>query len=343
MALRDAPILVLGAGGIGGTIAARLCARGAKVTLITRNPDIAHAIAGEGLRAQSHDGDIHIARPDAVPLVDDLDERHGPFGLCILAVPPSSAQTAVEDALPVLTADAPILCCPNGLIEERLSTIVDPERVVGGIVTFAGSMLGPGNVQQTSNRGGIMLGRLPNVQRDHDPMFEPPTLLLQPALPDPPHRQPARGALEQARHQLRGLLAGDRRRGPPRGAHAAALRAPAAARGHHRGRDPGPRRGHRPAAAARHLDLDWLALTRARAHRPRWAHPSLLVKHTVLLPPGPATARCAPRCCARSSAGAPRRSTSSTARSPSAPAPRHPRPRQRHPPADHPRAGARAR
>ena len=92
----------MGSGGIGGTIAAKLCARGVAVTVITRNPEIAEVINDRGLRA-TYDQQQHTARPMASASTADLGETPEPtFTLCIIAVPPSSAEKALEDALPWL-------------------------------------------------------------------------------------------------------------------------------------------------------------------------------------------------------------------------------------------------
>ncbi|MEC9442962.1 MAG: 2-dehydropantoate 2-reductase [Myxococcota bacterium] len=164
-------VLIMGSGGIGGTIAAKLCAKGVDVTVITRNPEIADVINKQGLRA-TYDQQQHTAHPRASAATADLgDSPTATFTLCIIAVPPSSAEQALEDALPWLHEDAPVLCCPNGLIEERLALKISSERVVGGIVTFAGSMHGPGEVEQTST-GGITLGRLPDAARASDPTLD---------------------------------------------------------------------------------------------------------------------------------------------------------------------------
>jgi len=172
----------MGSGGIGGTIAAKLCAKGVDVTVITRNPDIADKINAEGLRA-TYDQERHTVHPTASAATDGIADAPTPtFTLCIIAVPPSSAEKALEDALPWLTEDAPVLCCPNGLIEERLAEKISSDRIVGGIVSFAASMHGPGEVEQTST-GGITLGRLPEAKRATDPTLDHIEALFQDCFP----------------------------------------------------------------------------------------------------------------------------------------------------------------
>ena len=151
--------VVLGCGGLGGVVAARLAEAGHNVTAVTGNPEIAAALYRGGLTA-SYDEQIHNVR---VAAVDRLgDEPFEPFDLCILAVPPNKAIEALGDAMKHLRADAQVVSLPNGLIEERLRAVLPPQRIIGGVVEFGARMLGPGRVTQTAP-GGLTIGRLPEV------------------------------------------------------------------------------------------------------------------------------------------------------------------------------------
>lgn len=176
-------ILILGAGGIGGTLAGRLAEQGREVCLVTSNPAIAEAITMHGLRAH-FDGKEHLSWPRAVVSVDDLEPAQR-FDLCIIAVPPSSAEDAARAALPLLAEGACFVCCPNGLIEERLAEFIPAELIVGGVVTFGASMLGPGKVKQTSEGGVITLGRLPQAYLYDDPVLRKVAALLEGTFPTP--------------------------------------------------------------------------------------------------------------------------------------------------------------
>lgn len=180
----DMKIVILGAGGIGGTIAARLCGQGRDVSLVTGNPTIAAAISEHGLHAR-FDGVEHVVRPRAVVAPEEFDASER-FALCIVAVPPSSAEEAVSNVLPWLGEDGLVLCCPNGLIEERLvGKTIAAERIVGGVVSFGASMTGPGHVEQTSDGGAITLGRLPGAYRYEDDGLGRVAALLEGTFPTP--------------------------------------------------------------------------------------------------------------------------------------------------------------
>lgn len=152
-------VLVIGCGGVGGVVAARLARAGVSVSAVTSNPNITKAINSSGLIASCDDDTISTQRIDAYT---GLEPGAGPFDIAFLAVPPNAVADAVTDALPYLSDQAPIVCLPNGLVEEHVSDIVDPSRVIGGVVEFGARMLGPGRVVQTA-AGGLTLGRLPRA------------------------------------------------------------------------------------------------------------------------------------------------------------------------------------
>lgn len=156
-----ARIVVAGGGGIGGLIAARLALAGQDVTVVARNPQITQQIRDHGLAADFHKVGVQVARLPVVAGVDELGEQR--FDAAVLAVPPDACEQALEQLLPYLKDDAPLICCANGLVEERLSALVPAKRLVGAVVTFGGTTDGPGRVRQTS-AGGFVLGQLPQVQ-----------------------------------------------------------------------------------------------------------------------------------------------------------------------------------
>lgn len=150
-------IVVIGCGGVGGVVASGLASSGVNVSGVTGNPRIRDAIRKRGLLARVIGDARHVRFPVAEHIGED--DVKGPFDAAFLAVPPNRATDAVRAALPHLKADAPIVCFQNGLIEERLAEVLDPARIVGAIVAFGASMLGPGEVEQTSS-GGFVVGRL---------------------------------------------------------------------------------------------------------------------------------------------------------------------------------------
>jgi len=145
-------ILVMGAGGIGGIVAATLTEVGAAVTAVSTNPAIRAAVDTAGYRL-TDDGEERVIRGVIAPA------PKASYDLCILATQPPNVEEAARTALPHLAGDARVVVLPNGLCEERVASIVGAERVIGGIVAWGASMPSPGRYERTAH-GGFSLGRL---------------------------------------------------------------------------------------------------------------------------------------------------------------------------------------
>jgi 2-dehydropantoate 2-reductase len=148
-------IVIVGCGGVGGIVASGLVVGGRDVLAVTHNPTISAAIREHGLRARvgGEERRVELAAKDV------LEPADGPFDMAFLAVPPNAAEAACDALRPALRDGAPIVCFQNGLVEERLAAKGYGAQLLGGVVSFGASMLGPGQVEQTS-AGGFVLGRL---------------------------------------------------------------------------------------------------------------------------------------------------------------------------------------
>jgi 2-dehydropantoate 2-reductase len=145
-------IIVMGAGGLGGIVAATLTEVGAAVTAVSTNPEIRAAVHRAGFRVQG-DGEERAVRGPIAAAPD------GRYDLCILATQPPSVEQAARTALPHLADDAQVVVLQNGLCEDRIAAIVGAERVIGAIVAWGASMPEPGRYERTAH-GGFALGRL---------------------------------------------------------------------------------------------------------------------------------------------------------------------------------------
>lgn len=145
-------ILVLGAGGIGGIVAATLTEVGCAVTAVSTNAAIRAAVDKSGYRVID-EGEERVVRGWVSPAPE------GRYDLCVLATQPPNVEDAARTALPHLADDALVVVLQNGLCEDRVATIVGEERVLGGIVAWGASMPEPGRYERTA-AGGFQLGRL---------------------------------------------------------------------------------------------------------------------------------------------------------------------------------------
>jgi 2-dehydropantoate 2-reductase len=145
-------ILVMGAGGIGGVVAAMLTEVGWDVTAVSTNEAIRTAIGEVGFRV-TDEGEERIVRGRVAPAPE------GRYDLCILATQPPNVEDAARTALPHLAGDARVVVLQNGLCEERVAAIAGEERVIGAIVAWGASMPAPGRYERTA-AGGFQIGRL---------------------------------------------------------------------------------------------------------------------------------------------------------------------------------------
>jgi 2-dehydropantoate 2-reductase len=146
-------ILIVGAGGIGGTIAAHLHEVEADVTTFTTNPEIARAVRSNGFRIRS-EGELRTVRGQIATEIPS-----GPYDFILIATQPPQVEEAARMAVPHLSVTGRMVCFQNGLCEVRVARISHPDQVIGGIVTWGASMVEPGVYDRTS-AGGFVLGRL---------------------------------------------------------------------------------------------------------------------------------------------------------------------------------------
>jgi 2-dehydropantoate 2-reductase len=145
--------LVMGAGGIGGIVAATLTELGVAVTAVSTNEQIRAAVDRAGFRIVD-EGEERVVRGVVAPAPE------GTYDLCILATQPPNVEDAARTALPHLAPDGRVVVLQNGLCEERVASIVSPDRVIGAIVAWGASMPEPGRYDRTA-AGGFQIGRLP--------------------------------------------------------------------------------------------------------------------------------------------------------------------------------------
>lgn len=147
-------ILVIGAGAIGGSLAAYLCATSADVTILELNPDTCNCIVNNGLTVV--DGEKTFS--SAVKIVNSLDELKGKvFDCCFSATRAFNMADAVKSVLPYLTSDSLVVAMNNGVCIDELASIVGYDRAVGGMINYGVGIASPGNYY-IKVRGDLVLG-----------------------------------------------------------------------------------------------------------------------------------------------------------------------------------------
>ena len=140
---------IIGAGAVGGALAALLARAGHDVDVTARGEGLA-AIRSGGLRLTGAWGDYTAA------LEADTELRHG-AELAIVATKAQDAMAAVHSSARVLSG-IPVLVVQNGLAPlDAMRALIPNADVIGGLALFAVSYLSPGAVQVTAS-GPLVIG-----------------------------------------------------------------------------------------------------------------------------------------------------------------------------------------
>ncbi len=143
-----ARVVIIGAGAIGGMLAARLAERGVRVALVGREVQV-EAIRREGLRLREPAGFVRrFPLPATVSAAEALaGERPG---LVALAVKTQDLAQACRELAPHLAGlpGVPVVTLQNGVQADELAgAALGQERIVGAVVMCAASALEPGQVE----------------------------------------------------------------------------------------------------------------------------------------------------------------------------------------------------
>lgn len=149
-------VLLVGAGGIGGVLGTLLSGSGVRLSVLTSNERIGHALRERGFRLR---GDAAGRAGAPAEVLSELPPG-AEFDWALLAVQPPQVEAAAQSVLTALAPRGKLVCFQNGLCEERVASFAGAERVVGGVVAWGASMLEPGVYERTS-AGGFSLGVLP--------------------------------------------------------------------------------------------------------------------------------------------------------------------------------------
>jgi 2-dehydropantoate 2-reductase len=135
------PILIWGAGAIGGTLGACWTRAGLPVLMVDIVAEHVEACRTRGL---------NISGPDKL---------EGTFDVIVLAVKAQATEAALRQLLPHLGAGGYVLSAQNGLNEIAIAKAVGAERTMGCFVNFGADWLGPGEIL-FGNRAAVVVGEI---------------------------------------------------------------------------------------------------------------------------------------------------------------------------------------
>ena len=146
-------IAVVGAGGVGASFGAMLAEAGHNVALLARGSHL-EAIRANGLTVEraGSQATLQLAASDKA---SDL----GIADVVLFAVKLWSTEEAGEAARPLVGPDTMVLVLQNGVDGiARLSPILGPERVVGGVAQISAVIARPGHVVHRSPFARVIAG-----------------------------------------------------------------------------------------------------------------------------------------------------------------------------------------
>ena len=172
------PILIWGAGAIGGTIGAYWARAGVPVTLVDVVSEHVRACRTTGLQVTGPVEEFKVAIAGLEP-----HEVTGTYRRIVLAVKAPATQAALEQLKPHLAGDGFVLSAQNGLNELAIAEAVGSERTMGCFVNFGADWHGPGQIL-FGNRGAVVVGEIDGAPRErtramHEllKLFEPDAVL----------------------------------------------------------------------------------------------------------------------------------------------------------------------
>ncbi len=155
------PLVVWGAGAIGGTIGAALARAGEDVLFVDRAADHVAAINSRGLEIVGP-VDPHLVTAKAVT----SDAIEGTYERILLCVKAHDTEAAARSLLPHLATEGYVVSVQNGLNERVIADVVGRERTIGSFVNFGADYMEPG-VVEFAGRGAVVVGELdgqPNAE-----------------------------------------------------------------------------------------------------------------------------------------------------------------------------------
>lgn len=178
MITRTQPILIWGAGAIGGVLGAYWARAGLPVRLVDIVSEHVAACRTTGLNIDGPVEQFRQVVPASTP-----DEIQGEYEIIVLAVKAHATDAALAMLEPHLAPGGYVLSAQNGLNELAIARAVGAQRTVGCFVNFGADWLGPGEIL-FGNRAAVVIGEIDGSVRDRTrqmhrylSLFEPDAVL----------------------------------------------------------------------------------------------------------------------------------------------------------------------
>ncbi|MGG5821582.1 ketopantoate reductase family protein [Falsiroseomonas sp. HW251] len=172
------PIVIWGAGAIGGTLGAYWARAGHDVLLVDNVKEHVEACRTTGLNIFGPIEDFTIRIPAVTP-----EELTGTYSRIVLAVKAQATKVALPMLAPHLAPDGFVFSAQNGLNEIEIAEAVGAERTMGCFVNFSADWHEPGRIL-FGGRSAVAVGEIDGSIRDRTRemhelcrIFEPEAIL----------------------------------------------------------------------------------------------------------------------------------------------------------------------
>jgi len=159
---KEIKILVIGAGGIGGTTAAYIARAGYSIEVVDCWPGLAQIIAEKGLDVKTPN-ETFIQKIKAYSSIEEIKDKKD---VILIATKVNSLKSLANAIEPILKNDSVIVSLQNGMCEEYLSERFGNKRVLGCAVGWGATVHEPGKLEKTSE-GKFIIGTINNQGCNH--------------------------------------------------------------------------------------------------------------------------------------------------------------------------------
>lgn len=162
--MSQSPIVVWGAGAMGGTLAAYWIRAGIDVLLVDNNPAHVAAINQQGLHISGPIEEFVVPARALLPEQLGLPDAAGnaiptQYQRIFLCTKAQHTEAACRSLAPYLAKQGEVISVQNGLNELIIANIVGESRTIGCFINFGADILDPGHIHY-AGRGAVVIGEL---------------------------------------------------------------------------------------------------------------------------------------------------------------------------------------
>lgn len=150
----DEPVLIWGAGAIGGILGAYWARAGVPVLMLDIVAEHVAACSTTGLAIEGPVAEFTQVVPCVTP-----ETLTGTYSRIVLAVKAQATEAALAQLSPHLAKEGFVLSAQNGLNERVIAQHVGPGRTMGAFVNYGADWIGPGRIL-FGNRGAVVVGEI---------------------------------------------------------------------------------------------------------------------------------------------------------------------------------------